>query len=147
MISPVWGTGRDTGGAGLLGAGLLDVHPEANNDTTARTVTVAKATCRRMRSPRPGGRNDVAECGHHPCAVHLILLRRGIGRRQALEDGATGRTLLHVPSTIRHGRGAVFTADRQTVYRLAINPALRPVSLEDALSCDASLLTGTRDRG
>jgi hypothetical protein len=58
----------------------------------------------------------------------FILLQRGIGGGQALEDGAIGRTLLRIPSTIRHGRGAVFTADRQTVYRLAINPALRPVS-------------------
>src|ERR1700757_1498251 len=51
-MSSALATGRDTGG----GAGLLDAHPEASTDPAARTVTVARATCARMRSPRPGGR-------------------------------------------------------------------------------------------
>ena len=37
MISPVLGTGTDTGG----GAGLLDAHPEASTVTAARTVVAA----------------------------------------------------------------------------------------------------------
>jgi hypothetical protein len=74
-----------------------------------------------MRLPRPA-----AETTSPRVVIFLVpfifLLRRAMGRGcgLALEGGGTTRTMLHVLSTITHGRGAVITANRQTVYQLAI---------------------------